>query len=71
MKTKYYAFTLKTASLASNKIESSIIQMSATDREKAIMKLFDTHLRYSFSVDIEELLKNNSTIFITLKEQQK
>jgi hypothetical protein len=66
MGTINYAIAITTTSLSSEEIESTLLQVSATSRIDAITKLFDLYLRHSF--DIEELLQDNNTIVITLKE---
>ena len=66
MTNKNYTITITTTSLES-KIDTTAIQVSAKNREQAITKLFDNHLRYQDSVDIEEVLQNNNTITINLK----
>jgi hypothetical protein len=68
MTNKDYVITITTTS-KSAKVNSTSIQLSAKDRKRAIMKLFDNHLRYSDAVDIEQLLEDNNTIVFTFKEQ--
>lgn len=65
MENKNYAITITTTSLSSDEIESTSLQISSTNRDQAIQKLFDLYFRYT--LDIESLLQDNNTIVITLK----